>query len=172
MTDSPPESAAARAGRLALAVLLSLPLFLWRCLRKLWLVARAVWARRRERSACRRLGVRMDLVNMGDEYLREQIAAARRGAGDESQKDRRSAHKTDLERGLMSLGKSGAAAGVPVMGAEAEYRRYHATADAAIAAAEARAAATVFPPMAAGWLVLFGGVATVALAIYLIAVLV
>ncbi len=172
MTDSPPESAAARAGRLAPAVLLSLPLFLWRCLRKLWVVARAARARRRERAACRRLGVRMDLVNIGDEYLRGQIASARRGAGDESRKDRRSVHTADLERGLMSLGKSGAAAGVPVMGAEAEYRRYHAAADAAVAAAEARAAATVFPPTAAGWLALTGGVAVAALAIYLIAVLV
>jgi hypothetical protein len=58
------------------------------------------------------------------------------------------------------------------MGAEAEYRRYHAAADAVVAAAEACAKAIVFPPTAGDWAVLLGGVAVAALVIYLIIVLV
>jgi hypothetical protein len=143
---------------------------LYRALVYLYACAAEWWARRRWRQSCRTLGNRMNDVEIGDQFLRDRVTDARRMLEGNARHDRRKILSAELRDALDSLGKSGAVAGVPVMGAEREYQaagKAHQARDTA-AARRATAAAKTLPRSWQGWLQLLLGCVTTSGLIYVL----
>ena len=143
---------------------------LYRVLAYLYASAAAWWARHRWRQSCRTLGNRMNDAEIGDQFLRDRVTDARRMLEGNARHDRRKILSAELRDAFESLGKSGAVAGVPVMGAEREYqtaRKAHQARDTA-AARRAAAAAKTLPQSWRGWLQLLVGCVTTSGLIYLL----